>query len=187
MLSFIVVYLIFLAFILVCSYYYDLFTAKEEFLKSELTEIKPFFEKLYDKILKGYRLPVFLLVLIFFSFLGGIIPVIFTNWFFNSSILFIAAFFIVPYLRDYFNSARVTSSESLSDNVINVFIKYNLAIVIGFGAGYASSLINNWRQLIQIHSLFFLLNILIIAILLVIFIKKNLTWVTSDTSLSEED
>lgn len=167
-----IIYLIFLLLVLVGNYYINIFLTQEQYSKEEMKNILPYLSQFWDKINKNYSLLTFFIILTISSFLGLIIPMLSSHWIANSSIFFMIIFFLLPYIKKYYEQSQVTSSDNYSDTITNIFVKYSDIIKIGFGTGLGTALMLNWRLLTHINSILFLLNILIIAILLGISLKK---------------
>ena len=162
----ILVYILYLSLILLGNYYSNLFVSKDHYSKEEIKNIIPFFSQTWKKFTSIYNPVTLIFVFGLSSFIGIIIPMIFHHWVINSSVLFVLLFFILPYIKTNFEKSMVTQSEKHSDKLANIFIKYIDIIIIGFGTGLGTALIYNWRDLSNIYSLFFLINILIISIFL---------------------
>jgi hypothetical protein len=171
----VIIYLVYLFLLIFINYYVNLFSSKGEYTQDELKSVFPFFKDSWDVIQSKYSLSYFFLFLILSSVIGIIIPLLTINWFFNSSILFIVVFFTFPYIKNYFEDRMVTESDDYRDNYANIFAKHSEIVTIGFGIGLGSSLIYMWRNNIEINSIWFLINIIILTILLEITIKNALS------------
>jgi predicted ABC-type exoprotein transport system permease subunit len=147
-------------------YYFNLITLKEQYTRDELKNVLPFFKESWKKVSLSYPVSLFLSILVISTFFGVVIPMIFRHWVTNSSIFFVILFFILPFVKKYLEKSQVAESKSYSDNLSNLFIRYMDVIIIGFGTGLGSALIYNWRDLPEIYSPFFLINIIIISIFL---------------------
>jgi hypothetical protein len=166
------IYFVYFLMILFLSYYVNLFSTQETFTKEDLKQVFPYLKKFYILIVKKYSFFMFFLIIFIVSLIGIMIPSIITHWIGNSSLIFVAIFLIFPLIKKYLQRSQVTSTENYSDDIANIFVKYIDIIIIGFGAGQATILIINWRELREINSVYFMLNIVIISILLVISIKN---------------
>jgi predicted ABC-type exoprotein transport system permease subunit len=158
--------ILYLAFILVGVYYFNLITQKEQYTRDELKNVIPFFKESWKKVSSDYPASLFLSILVISAFFGVVIPMIFRHWVTNSSIFFVILFFILPLVKKYLEKSQVAESKSYSDNLSNLFIRYMDIIITGFGTGLGSALIYNWRDLPEIYSPFFLINIIIISLFL---------------------
>lgn len=164
--EFFLIYIVYLFLILAGYYYINLFISKEQYSKDELKNILPYFSQLWNKISSSYSILTLCIILLVLSIIGILIPMVSSHWIFNSSILFVVLFFVLPYLKKHYEKAQVAESDQYSDTVVNIFIKYTSIVLIGFGTGLGCALIYNWRSLININSLWFLLNIIVVSILL---------------------
>ncbi|MFC1670386.1 hypothetical protein ACFL20_08330 [Spirochaetota bacterium] len=160
------IYIIYFLLILIASYYVNLFLTKDEYTKDELKNVIPYLKNYWDKIKGNYSLIIIIIILVISSLIGYLIPAVITHWITNSSIFFVIVFFVLPIIKKRFEITQVTSSENYSDKIANIFVKYIDIIIIGFGSGLGSALISNWRKLIDIHSFWFVLNIVIVSIFL---------------------
>ena len=167
----ILLYVVYVFLLVVVSYYVTLFTTKEEYTQEELKNVFPFFSYTWEVVSSKYSLLSFFVILVISSVLGMIVPFISKNWFLNSSILFIVIFFTVPYLRNYFEDGMVTESDNSLDTYANIFVKHSDLIVLGFGIGLGSALTYVWRNNVEISTIWFLINIIIVTVLLEISLK----------------
>ncbi len=158
--------ILYLSVVLVGVYYFNLITLKDQYTKDDLKNVIPFFKESWKKVSSEYPVPLFLSILVIATFFGVVIPMIFRHWVTNSSIFFVILFFTLPLIKKYLEKSQVTESKSYSDNLSNLFIRYMDIIITGFGTGLGSALIYNWRDLPEIYSPFFLINIIIISLFL---------------------
>ncbi len=172
--EFAVLCVVYLFIVLVGVYYFTLLTMKDNYTKDEFKNVLPFFRKSWEKVSSDYPVPLFLSILVISVFFGVVIPMIFRHWVTNSSIFFVLLFFLLPVLKKYLEKSQVAESKSFSDNLSNLFIKYMDIIIIGFGTGLGSALIYNWRDLPEIYSPFFLINLIIISLFLGHIVKNVL-------------
>lgn len=171
----VLIYFVYLFLLIFINYYLNLFTSKGEYTQDELKNVFPYFKDSWDTIRSKYALSSFFLFLIFSSIVGIVIPLLTINWFFNSSILFIVVFFTFPYIKSYFEDRMVTESEDYRDNFANIFAKHSEIITIGFGIGLGSSMTYVWRNNIEVNSIWFLINFIVLSVLLEITIKNTLS------------
>lgn len=167
----ILLYVVYVFFLVVVSYYVNLFTSKQEYTQEELKNVFPYFSHTWDVISSKYSTLSFFVILVLSSVLGILLPFISKNWFLNSSILFIVVFFTIPYLRNYFEDRMVTESDNYLDNYVNIFVKHSDLITLGFGIGLGSALTYVWRNNVEISTIWFLINIIIVTVLLEISLK----------------
>jgi hypothetical protein len=158
--------ILYLLVILISVYYFNLFIRKEHYTRDELKNVLPFFKDAWKNVSLKYPVPLFLSILIISVFFGVVIPMIFRHWVTNSSIFFVIIFFSLPLVKKYLEKSQVAESKSYSDNLSHLFIRYMDIIIVGFGTGLGSALIYNWRDLPEIYSPFFLINIIIISLFL---------------------
>lgn len=164
--EFLILCILYLSIVLVGVYYFTLITRKDQYTKDEFKNVIPFLKGSWKKVSSNYPLPFFLSILVISVFFGVIIPMVFRHWITNSSIFFVILFFSLPLIKKYLEKSQVAESKSYSDNLSNLFIRYMDIIIIGFGTGLGSALIYNWRDLPEIYSPFFLINIIIISLFL---------------------
>ena len=160
----VLVYIIYLFIVLAGTYYVTMFNSKNVFTKEEIKNVFPYIFLFVGRVNEIYPITVFFAVLIVSSFIGIVIPMIFKHWIANSSLLFIILFFALPVIKNQMEKSQVAEPEKYSDALANLLIKFTEVIILGFGAGLGTALLYNWRALSDIHSVFFLVNIVIISI-----------------------
>jgi len=171
--SIFLVYVILLLLILIGTHYFNLILSKEEFTRADITNLSRFFNQLWSGIKNTYPLSVFIFMILASSIIGILIPSVIQHWFTNSSILFLCVYFIFPLLKKYYEQSQVTTSENYSDTAVNIFVRYNSVIIIGFGAGTGAVLLYHIRTMEHIHTLWLLINLIILIIFMGILIRNN--------------
>lgn len=158
------VYLVYLFLVLAGTYYVTMFNSKDVYTKEEIKNVFPYIFLCMTRINALYPITVFFAVMIVSSFIGVIIPLLVDHWIANSSLLFIILFFGLPVVRKILERSYTDDPDTITDALAGLVVKFMEVIILGFGAGQATALIYNWRSLPEIHSLFFLVNIVIISI-----------------------
>lgn len=171
--SIIIIYIIYSLVIILSCYYIDLFLSKEQYSKDELKNILPYLKKIHENIIFNHSSFTLSIVLICSSFLGIIIPLISSSWIINSSILYAIIFLTLPFLKKHFEKSQVSSSEDYADMIVNVFLRYDNVIILGFGSGTGASLIYNWGSMKNISFLWFFINIIIVSAISGYTLKKS--------------
>lgn len=166
-------YVVYLALLILTSYYINLYISKDQFTKDELKDILPYLARFKVAITAKYTTFLFVIILSTSSLIGLIIPFLSNNWFLNSSIIFIITYFTFPLVKKNFDNAKVTTGGNFSDTIINIFAGYYNIIIIGFGAGTATAIMYNWGANKAIHFVWLMINFIIISILSGIEIKNT--------------
>ena len=169
--EFLAVYIVYLLLIILGNYYVHLFTSKEQYTREEIKNVTPYLLKCWNTV-RHYSLSMFLLLLLLSSFIGAMMPLIFQNWFFNSSIIFVPIFFFLPYLKKNYEQAQVTTPDDYSDAIVNIFVKYCDVLIVGFGLGLGAMLIYNWAVFKLVHFIWFFINIVAVTVLIFISIRN---------------
>src|SRR6056297_661362 len=152
---------------LLVFHYFQLFRSKEQYTRDELKNVIPSIPRYWDSLLQRYYLPGFIFSLVVSSVLGLLFPSIALNWFFQSAIIFIVLFIVLPYVKSYRENIMVTSSDNIGDIFSNVFTRYTEVILFGFGAGTFSSMTYQWTSHKELSFLWFLVNAAAILIIMV--------------------
>lgn len=168
----VLVYIFYIITVAVALYYYTLFSSKDQYTRDELKDVLPFLIDFFRKFFLSGSFTGIFLILIISSLIGMIIPAISNHWISNSVIFSLILFFAMPIVKNHYEQIQVSTSESYSDTIVNVFVKYSLTITAGFIAGYGSMLVYNWAKVPEISFLWFLPNIIANSILLGLTIKK---------------
>ena len=172
--SIVIIYLVFSSLLIIVNYYIHLFTTQDQYTRDELKNIFPYFNEISQTLQSKYSIFYLLLLSIVPSLIGIALPLLFNNWLINSSILFIIIFSTFPYLKSNFEKTKVTASDDYRDNFANIFAKHTEIITLSFGAGFGSSLIFVWGYTKEFSFIWFLINIVIIAVLMEITLTNTL-------------
>jgi hypothetical protein len=167
----ILLFLAYLAVVMLGSYYVNLYITHDHFSKEDLKNVLPYLSDLWSGITNN-SLAALIGILIVSSFLGMLITMITNNWFLNSSIIFVILFLIFPLAKKSFDNARVTTGGGFADRTIEIFAKYYNFILIGYGAGTGTALMYNWGVYKSVPFLWFLINFIVISILIGLVIKN---------------
>lgn len=170
----ILIYLFFAAFLFTVTYYADLISSKEQYTREEISNILPFITESWQKLSDKYPMPGLTLALFFPSFLGLLIPFISASWFFNSSILFVVLYVVLPVMKERFESVRVSASEYYADAISNFISKYARIVLIGFGTATGASLMYNWAHKKELGFIWFIFNLAVIVVLEVLTISREI-------------
>ncbi len=157
----IVLLCIFYTIIIVIMYeYYKLFNSKDEYTKQELKQVIFLIPDHWLPLLSKFRLyPVYALLSLVF---GILIPLLSTNWFFQSSVFCILLFIILPQIRRSYKPMEVTVSDSFYDAVAAAISHYYEIIIFFYSSGTLSSLTFTWITEKDLSFLWFLFNAIII-------------------------
>ncbi|MCX8125047.1 MAG: hypothetical protein N3F66_12920 [Spirochaetes bacterium] len=141
--------------------YYKLFNAKDEYTKQELKQVVFLIPDHWIPLLSKLRLyPIYAFVSLIF---GIVIPLLSTNWFFQSSIFCIILFIILPQIRRTYEPMKVTVSDSFMDTVASALSEYYEIILFFFSLGTLSSMTYTWVSEKELSFLWFLFNTIIIC------------------------
>ncbi|HOJ27549.1 MAG TPA: hypothetical protein PL059_00590 [Spirochaetota bacterium] len=144
--------------------YYKLFNSKDEYTKQELKQVVFLIPDHWIPLLSKFRLyPVYALTSLVF---GILIPLLSTNWFFQSSVLCILLFIILPQIRRSYEPMKVTVSDSFVDTVATALSEYYEIILFFFSTGTLSSLTYTWVTEKELSFLWFMVNAIIICIIM---------------------
>lgn len=167
-------YIVYLLIILAGIYYVDLYLTKEQYTRDDLKNSFSYVTGVFQRVSNAYSLPMFFLILFVSSLLGLLIPMFTKNWLINSALLVVIVFFVIPFIKGNLERSQVTTSEDIMDTIINIFVRYDAVIVVGFGTGYGTILMYNWATVKAVHFLWFLINIVIISVVIGVTIKDAL-------------
>jgi hypothetical protein len=146
--------------------------SKNEYSRDEIQKVIPQLISIWNKISSKYTTLNMIFIISISALIGGGIPGIFHNNIINSAILPFIVFHFLPKTAVYFEQTRVTTSESITDVLEDIYVKYYLLINSSFIAGYGSTLIYNWVNLGIISFYWFIINFIIITSILVITLKE---------------
>ena len=138
-----IIFILYYIIIIVLTYYYNLLSTKNEYSKDDIGNLIPKLIGIWKTLIYKYDTAGFILITLISGFIGSIIPLILDNTVFNSSIIPLLLFFLIPKLGLFFEETRVTSSENFSDKLESYFVKYYIPGNSGFITGYASAVIFN--------------------------------------------
>ncbi len=165
------VYAVYLAVILVVSYYSWFIYSRNEYTRQELTDIKSLVETLGKRLSTRYGTGYVFLILLVFSTLGMLFSHI-PHWVFQSALLTIIIFLLFPVLQKRFKEQMVLTSTEFSDTAANIFSKYCDIIFLGYGSGFGAGYMYYWSGNRDVFFLWFALNIIIVTALLVAMTRK---------------
>jgi hypothetical protein len=166
------IYVFYLALIILGSYYVNLYLTKDQFTKDELKDILPYMTKFWNKIANTYSMSIMAICIGVASLIGILLPMLSQHWFLNSAIIFIVMFFTFPLAKKNFDMALITTGGTFADTAMGIFVKYNNIILIGFGTGTATGIMYNWAVFKAINFLWFLVNLIVLTIFIGIVIKN---------------
>lgn len=169
-----ITFIIFSIFSFILTYYFNLFTSKTVYTRSELSNILPQLGNMINIIFNKYSI----IYLSGFYIISGIIGIFllsfFDNWIINSALLPVIFYYSAPRTAVYFEQTRVTISEDYRDIAEALYVKYYNIILAGFFSGYAAKLIDNCFVTGTITVFWFILNLIIIAVLTVLTFKNDI-------------
>lgn len=156
----------------IIAYYYNLLLSKNEYSRDEIQKVIPQLISIWNRISGKYATLNMVFIILISALIGGGIPGIFSNSLINSALLPFIVFYFLPKAAVYFEETRVTTSESFTDILEDIYVKYYLLINSSFIAGYGSKLIFNWVSLGIISFYWFIINFIIITAILVVLLKE---------------
>ncbi len=165
--SLIILYVAAIFISLILFHYFQLFRSKEQYTKEELKNVIPSIPRYWDSLLQRYSISGFVFSLLAATIPGLLIPFISLGWFFQSAIIFILLFIILPYVRGYMENIRVTAPADYGDVISNIFIRYTDVILYGFGAGTLSSITYLWTTHRELSFLWYIINAAVILIIMI--------------------
>jgi hypothetical protein len=175
------VYAVYLLIILVIAYYARMLSSKTEFTRQELTDITPLVKTVQGKLTMKYN-PSFVIILMLISSLLGILFSHLPHWFFQSALLTIVIFIVLPQVQKHFQDRMVIASSEFSDTAANIFAKYCEFIILGYGTGFGAGFMYYWNATHDMFFLWFAVNILLVTGLMVVTAKAIITDKASSTS-----
>lgn len=159
LLSVIVLCIIYTSLIVIVYEYYKLFNSKDEYTKQELKQVLFFIPNRWIPLVSKFRLyPIYALVSLI---IGILIPLLSTNWFFQSSVFCILFFIILPQIHRTYEPMKVTVSDSFIDTVAAAISEYYEIILFFFSTGTLSSLTYAWVTEKNLSFFWFMLNAII--------------------------
>ncbi len=162
-----IVYAVYLAIVFIIAHYADIFRSKTEYTRAELTDLKPLAGTVKKKLEMKYS-PVFVIVIMLIASLIGLLFSHIEHWIFQSALLAVLLFIIIPVAQKYVLDRMVVTSDSSMDTFANIFAKYCHFIILGYGTGYGAGLMYYWSMTREMLFIWFALNIVIVTVLLVI-------------------
>jgi hypothetical protein len=165
------VYAVYLAIILVVSYYSWFLYSKPEYTRQELTNIKPMVETLRKRLSTRYGAGYVFIIMLIFSTLGMLFAHI-PHWFFQSALLTIVIFLLFPVIQKRFQDQMVITSAEFSDTAANIFSRYCDIIFLGYGSGFGAGYMYYWNGNRDVFFLWFALNMVIVTALLIAATRK---------------
>jgi fructose-specific phosphotransferase system IIC component len=108
------------------------------------------------------------------GFTAILILSVFDNRVINSALFPLILFYSLPRLAVYFEQTRVTISEDYKDIAEALYSKYYSIILVGFFAGYAAKLIDNWLSINIIDFYWFIINFFIITMITVLTLRNDI-------------
>lgn len=158
--------------ILSLRYYLDLFESKDNYTKSELTDILPYIQAVSGNILKKYSIPVLSLTTIVTFIISFYIPRLSDNYFTNSVIIYTAFFFGLPAISKFLQNQSTETDSSIKLIIYNYLISNHKLISFIFGLGTLTSFTFNRITYHNINFIYFIVNLTIAVILLEISLKS---------------
>lgn len=164
--------LLYLISLLAIRYYIDLFKSKENYTKSELTDILPYVKAVSGNIFKKYN---------FIGFIGsafiGSLPAYFltkgiNHWFTNSAIIFAILFAIIGFSAKYFENNENRESGSLLNSVLEFIFAHRKVILFFYGLISTTVFTFNRISSHSILFIFFIINIAVSIVLMEILLKS---------------
>lgn len=168
----VLIYIFYLAIIVLGSYYVNLYLSKDQFTKDELKEVLPYLKKLWNKIASSYSMSIMMICLGISSLIGILLPMLSQHWFLNSAIIFAVMFFSFPLAKKNFDMTRITTGGTFADTAMSILVKYNSILLIGFGTGTATGIMYNWGVDKTISFVWFLVNLIVLTLLIGMTIKN---------------
>lgn len=168
----ILTFLIYFLCSVIITYYYNLLVSKNEYSRDEIQKVIPQLIVIWKKISGKYTTLNMIFIILISALIGVGIPGILHNFIINSALLPFLVFYFLPKAAVYFEETRVTTSESFTDVLEDIYVKYYLLINSSFIAGYGSTLIFNWVNLGIISFYWFIINFAIITAILVLSLKE---------------
>jgi len=169
----ILLFITYLAVLILGTYYINLYISQDHFTKEELKNIFPYLANLWSSVTNNNSIPLLLGIIVIFSFLGVLVTMLSDHWFLNSSIIFTIMYLTFPLARKSFDKAKVTTGGGFADTAIDLFLKYYNFILIGYGTGTGTALMYNWGVYKSVPFLWFLINFIVISILLGMIVKNT--------------
>ncbi len=167
------VYAVYLLIIFVIAYYARLISTKTEYTRQELTDISPLVQAVRGRMTMKYSAS-FVVILMLISSLMGILFSNIPHWFFQSALLTLVLFIVLPQVQKRYQDRMVIDSGEVADTVANIFAKYCEFIILGYGTGFGAGFMYYWSTSREMFFLWFALNILVVTALMVIIAKKLL-------------
>jgi len=161
------VYAVYLVIILVAAHYFGIFTAKTEYTRKELTDMKPLVDSIKGKMTMKYSASLVVIIVVVTS-LPGILLAHVPHWLFQSALVTGALFLALPPVRKYYMDRMVVASGEMADTAANIFVKYCHFIILGYGTGYGAGLMFYWSETREMMFLWFALNIVVTTALMVL-------------------
>jgi len=169
-----ITFIIYSAISFILTYYFNLFTSKNEYTRQELSDILPQLGVMIKKITSNYSVVSLISILLLSAFIAIIILSIFSNWLINSAIIPLIIYFTGPKMAIYFEETRVTVSNNYADMLETVYSRYYRYIMAGFNAGFSTKLIDNWINAGAFSFYWFIINFVIITVLILLILKEDI-------------
>ncbi len=167
LLNILIVYAVYLALIFIIAHYANIFTTKTEYTRAELTDLKPLAGAVKKKLDMKFS-PVLVAIIMAISTIIGLLFSHIEHWLFQSALIMVLMFFIIPFIQKYILDRMVIASDSSVDTFANIFAKYCNFIILGYGAGWGAGLMYYWSMTREMLFIWFALNIVIDTVLLVL-------------------
>ncbi len=167
LLNILIVYAVYLILVFVIAHYVNLFSSKSEYTRAELTDLKPLAGTVKKKLEMKYS-PAFVIVSMLITSLVGLLFSLVEHWIFQSALVAVLLFVIIPMVQKYIMDRMVIASDSSIDTFANIFAKYCNFIILGYGAGYGAGLMYYWSMTREMLFIWFALNIVVVTVILVI-------------------
>lgn len=167
LLNILIVYAVYLVLVFVIAHYAGIFSSKSEYTRDELTDLKPLAGTVKKKLEMKYS-PVFVIIIMLIASIIGMLFSHIEHWIFQSALVVVLLFIIIPVVQKYIMDRMVVASDSSMDTFANIFAKYCNFIILGYGTGYGAGLMYYWSMTREMLFIWFALNIVVVTVLLVI-------------------
>lgn len=167
LLNILIVYAVYLVIVFIIAYYVELFRSKSEYTRQELTDLKPLAGTVKKKMEMKYS-PLLVVIIMLIASIIGLLFSHIEHWIFQSALVAVALFFVIPLAQKYIMDRMVIASDSSMDTFANIFAKYCNFIILGYGTGYGAGLMYYWSMTREMLFIWFALNILVVTVLLVV-------------------
>ncbi len=169
-----ITFIIFTIICLILTYYFNLFISQSVYTRSELSNIMPQLGNMLSIIYNKYSMLYLSVFFVISGFTAILLLSVFDNRVINSALFPLILYYAGPRLAVYFEQTRVTISEDYKDIAEALYSKYYSFILVGFFAGYATKLIDNWLSINIIDFYWFIINFFIITAITVLTLRNDI-------------